>query len=172
MFGNSFLSVSVINNLIGLVLTVFILTLAITYYNKRKKRKNDSELNVKIDSYMNQHLAKTTEEYEDNYDNKTIKHPKLHLLKIVQSGNEFTIYFVNKGNKVFNINISSSDVSDILIEPNDNISQNSTGYIKFTRNKKSDNKITFKLDFTDGRMNKISKKYLLTVLENKMEEID
>ena len=167
MYGNSFLSLSLISNLISVVLVVFILTIAITYYNKRKKKRTDSEIDAKIKSYVNQLNSNATTEYND----KIVKHPELHLLKLIQSGNNFTVYFVNKGNQAFNINISSPDVANISIEPNDNIPDNSSGYIKFTINNKPVNEITFMLECTDELMNKISKKYLISILDKEMKEV-
>ena len=65
MLGLKILSVSVIHNLIALVLIVFIISIVIKYLNDRKKKRMDSEISVKVDSYLNQHITKTEDEQKD-----------------------------------------------------------------------------------------------------------
>jgi len=166
-----FITVSVISNLIGLVLAVFVLIIAISYYNKRKMEKMDSELESKVDSYLKQHISNTESEYDDSYDYKIVGHPKLHLLRMVELDNHTVVYFLNNGSNIFNVKIDSPDVSDISIEPKNKILNKSTGCIKFSTNKIGNNEITFLLDYSDGRMNRISKKYLLSTLEKGIKEI-
>ena len=65
MLGLKILSVSVIHNLIALLLIVFIISIVIKYLNDRKKKRMDSEISVKVDSYLNQHITKTEDEQKD-----------------------------------------------------------------------------------------------------------
>lgn len=163
------ITLSLLNKLIAFVLVVFILTIVIKFWNDRKKKKLDSELSSKVDSYLQQHNFNALAENEEDENLKIVGHPKLHILKIVGSNDRVSIYFSNNGSNIYDIKITSLDTSDISIAPQKNLCHKSTGCIKFSN--ASNNNVTFTLNYSDESMNKASKKYLVKISDKKIEEI-
>lgn len=171
MFAVKILSLSLIQNLVAVVLVVFVLTLAIKYLNERKKKNMDSELSSKVDSYLKQHASNTEVESVEKEDYKIAGNPELHILRVVELDNIISIYFSNNGSNIINVDINSPDVPDISIEPQNNIPTKSTGCIKFSSDGIVNNKITFLLNYSDERMNKASIKYLFSISDKEIKEI-
>lgn len=171
MFNNPSFIVKTISTLIGIAIFVFLLTIVISVFNNWKKRKSNSELNSKTKDYLKQHISNTENEYTGSYNYKIVGHPKLHLLRTVELDNYTSVYFSNNGSTIFNIDIDSTDVSSISIEPKDKIPNKSSGCIKFSTNNTTNNKIIFILSYSDERMNRTNKKFLFSVIDKKIEEI-
>ncbi len=105
---------------------------------------------------------------------KNIEHipPKFRSLKIIKTANEIVYHFVNDGGAVRNYRIKQMDGINISIEPKNNIEPNESGYFKFELANNIGNEITFDFSYYDETKKFYEKKYLFSLLENKLSIVE
>lgn len=145
-----------------LIIALFIYRIQLfALIRERGKKKGNSRRNVKVDEFLSQHDLNLINELGIKNRYKEIVPPIFHILKVTSAENYLSLYFSNRGGNIFNIEVKSSEVSSISIEPQVQILNKETGCIKiFTYDHNKD--ISFELfysdDFTPIRKNKF--KYL------------
>ena len=138
-----------------------------------KKRRNDEEkeLEDKVSNYLEKHRTILSDEDKAALERYAAVPPKLHLLKVVKTDEQFLLYFYNEGGEVFNLEIKSNDIPSIEIEPHEKLSNKESGYIKVHNDIANYNAIKFKLNYLDQRKEKATKKYKYYVSDERLEEV-
>ena len=171
MFGFSFLQIFAI--LAGIAFFIYyfqVVMTAITGFINWIKRKEKYE----ADKLKFSQLPNKSAEIVNNKDNLTQKFPEsinFHLLKLVNSKDNGEIHFSITGGAISNIEIGSEDLSPIIIEPKTFIANNSSGHIYFAKNNLMIEKPTFWIHFDDAKMIRHSNIYLISLTEEKLQEL-
>jgi len=171
MFENNFIKIFLV--LIGVAFLIYRFQLITTIINGfvswikgKEKYEADKKKYSKLSSELDDILI-------NDKINKTDKSGiTFQLLKIVRNNNQYLVYFSVEGGAVLIDKIISEDINIIFIEPKAYIENNSGGYFSFTKIIPEKNTVEFEIIFEDIYASKHSGKYLLSVSENTLEEIN
>ncbi len=141
-----------------------------TFFDKGRS-KFDIEIESKVDQYLSMHDSDIKEESEIPLEQVSLNPPSFHLLRTIKNENIITIYFANNGEGIFNIEIQSSDIKKISIEPKEKILNNESGDFKFYIDDSTNDKINFELFYSDKLNNKMTKKYSYSIEDEMLAEV-
>ncbi|MCB0732347.1 MAG: hypothetical protein KDC88_15085 [Ignavibacteriae bacterium] len=173
MFDNPYLFIKIVVILTGLAFLIFrfqLLNEIISGYRKWKKKKNEIELNSKVEDYISEYKSNKIQNDNEAFIQNFAKPINLHLLRVVESDGNSIIYFSNTGGNVYNVKIKSSSVEKINIEPYESINQGSSGFIKIYNTNSLKNDILFEIFYLDEIKNKNSRKYLFSISDKQLHE--
>lgn len=133
---------------------------------REKKYKNDrlqfsrlpDELDEIINGEDNQHLPKTE--------------TKFHLLRVVNTNDEYLVYLSLTGNAITIIDINSNEFDLITVEPKDLLKNNSSFYFRFTLANPETKSILFRVIYEDQFTVKHKKNFLLSISDLVLKEIE
>lgn len=97
---------------------------------------------------------------------------KFHLTSVTKTNNEYQVYLSLTGSAVRIIDISSSEFDLTALGPKQLAGNNSGFYFRFRLAYPDKKEILFKIVYEDQIAVKYSKKYLLSISENILKEID
>ncbi len=137
----------------------------------RGKNKMDDDISAKVEHYLSIHDSVLADENEISSEPVSAEPPRFHILKVLKNENLITVYFANQGGDIFNIEVQSSDIPIITIEPAEKILNKDSGDLKFYIDDNVSDKISFELIYSDKLSNKMTKKYLFSIEDQKLEEI-
>ena len=102
--------------------------------------------------------------------NNSEHHPPIfRTLKTIKNSNEIIYYFVNDGGKIRDFKINSIHAIKISVEPQNIIESKASGYFKFEIEETFvENEIHFELTYYDDEDKFQVKKYVYSLLENKL----
>ncbi len=174
MFDNPFSFVKIIGFITGAAYLIYRFQLfsliKSTFFNRGKNKLND-DIAAKVEHYLSIHDSVLAEESEIPIDQVSPNPPSFHILKTMKDENLITIYFANRGGDIFNIEIRSSDIREISIEPKEKILNNESGDLKFYIDNFVNDKINFELIYSDKLKNKLTKKYSYLIKDEMLVEI-
>ncbi len=171
MFGFSFLQIFAI--LIGIAFFIYKFQAFMTVIDgfkdwiKRKKKYEADKLKYSpLQNKLNEII-----ENGDMLNQYSLESIYFHLVKLVDLKDNCVMYFSITGGAISNIEINSENSSAISVEPKSFIANNSSGQINFTKNNSEIDIITFEIHFDDDKKNRQSKKYLVSISEEKLLEL-
>ena len=85
--------------------------------------------------------------------------PKFRVLRLIKNENEIKCFFVNEGDSITNLYLSSSEGVECLVTPNDEIKSSETGVLTFNNLKTNGSKIKFTLSYNNS-INIVSGNYI------------
>jgi len=141
-----------------------------TFFNRGENKSND-DIASKVEHYLSIHDSVLANENEMSSEPIFAEAPRLHILKAIMNDNLITLYFVNQGGDIFNIEVQSSDIPIITIEPAEKILNEESGDLKFYMNDNVNDKISFELIYKDKLNNKVTKEYSYSIMEEKLTEV-
>jgi len=130
MFENPYVFLKIFSILLIIALFIYRIQL-FALIRARGKKKQYSQREIKVDEFLSQHDLNKINELGIENKYKEIVPPIFHILKVTSDENYLSLYFSNRGGNIFNIEVKSSEVSSISIEPTDKILNNESGCIKF-----------------------------------------
>ncbi|VAX21618.1 Acetate kinase [hydrothermal vent metagenome] len=141
-----------------------------TFFNRGKNKLGD-DIASKVEHYLSIHDSVLIDENETSSEPIFAEPPRFHILKAIKNDDLITLYFVNQGGDIFNIEVQSSDIPIITIEPAEKILNKESGDLKFYIDDNVNDKISFELIYFDKLKNKATKKYLFSIEDGRLEEI-
>ena len=90
----------------------------------------------------------------------------------MKSNNQYFVYFSVSGGKILINNIISEDFNLLSFEPKIYIENNSSGHFSFTKVIPEKNTVEFEFIFEDKYASKHSGKYMLSISESTLKEIN
>jgi hypothetical protein len=173
MFDSPYSFLKIFGILIGIALFFYyfqaVMTTIAGFFDWIKRKKK-----YEADKLKYSQLPNKSDEIVNKKGNLTQKIPEsvnFHLLKLVNSKDNGEIHFSITGGAISNIEIGSEDLSPIIIDPKTFIANNSSGHIYFAKNNPMIDKITFWVNFDDAQMIRHSNIYLVSLTEEKLQEL-
>jgi len=142
----------------------------LTFFYKGRN-KLDDDIASKVEHYLSIHDSVLADENEISSEPVSAEPPRFHILKAIINDNLINLYFINQGGDIFNIEVQSSNIPIITIEPAEKILNKDNGDLKFYIDDNVSDKISFELIYSDKLSNKMTKKYLFSIEDQKLEEI-
>ncbi len=165
-------SIGVLTGAAYLVYRFQLFTLIKSTFFDKGRGKLDIEIESKVEEYLSIHDSVIEKESKITVEQASKEPPRFHLLRTIKNENIITVYFANHGGDIFNIEVQSSDIEKISIEPKEKILNNDSGYLKIQNYDNVDRVINLELTYLDKRENRKAQKYQFSISDEKLTEIE
>jgi hypothetical protein len=132
--------------------------------------KKNSRVSNKVNQLLLKHSQKANNQEASKNEKYRVFHPKLKLLKMIKFDSYIVLHYVNKGDEVTLVNVSSSNSVKIDYEPKTKLGKNGSGFIKIY-NSQSTSEIKFKLLYSDKNLNRNRQAYKCNIKEATLSQI-